>query len=296
MNEADLATTYQWNYRPREPRRPAWFTAWPGGARMAVLIMLLHEWESHPRPIRPMPPNTHHDFDFLALGWREYGARFGVRRLLDVVDRHGVPATVITSGLTAELFPDSVRDAQRRGHELATQHYDQSLHPPVFRTRDEERDYLQRALAALEKVTGQKTLGYMSQGPRPTPNTLSICAELGFTWTCDYSDSDIPYLIEVGDQRLVSVGYVMPGYTDIDLVPLGLPGALAQLKGEFDAMYEEAQHHPMKFCYAIHVHIGGRPGMAKVLDDFLTYVQGHEGVWFCRGIDLANYWLEHEGR
>jgi allantoinase len=89
---------------------------------------------------------------------------------------------------------------------------------------------------------------------------------------------------------------VMPGYTDIDLVPLGLPGALAQLKGEFDAMYEEAQIHPMKFCYAIHVHIGGRPGMAKVLDDFLAYVKGHEGVWFCRGIDMASYWLEHEGR
>jgi hypothetical protein len=36
--------------------------------------------------------------------------------------------------------------------------------------------------------------------------------------------------------------------------------------------------------------------MAKVLDNFLAHVKSHEGVWFCRGIDMANYWLEREGR
>ena len=44
--------------------------------------------------------------DFMALGAREYGANFGIwGRLLDVLDKHGVKATVITSGLMAELFP-----------------------------------------------------------------------------------------------------------------------------------------------------------------------------------------------
>jgi peptidoglycan/xylan/chitin deacetylase (PgdA/CDA1 family) len=285
---------YQWQYRPRLPERPAWFTTWPTGARMAVSIVILHEWESVPRPIRPMPSNTYHHFDFLALGAREYGARFGFPRLLDVLDRHAVPATVICSGLTAELFPESIRDAQRRGHELATHQWDQAIHPPAFRSHEEERTSLERAVTALERVTGQKTLGYMSQGPRPTPHTLELIAEKGFIWTGDYADSDIPYVIDVNGVRIVSVGYAMPAYVDNDLVPLGLRGALDQLTDEFDAAYAEAERHPMKFRYAIHAHVGGRPGMARVLDKFLAHVRQQPGVWFCRNIDLARFWLEQE--
>ena len=103
----------------------------------------------------------------------------------------------------------------------------------------------------------------MSQGPRPTPNTLEICTELGFVWTADYSDSDVPYIIEVNGKKIVSVGYVMPNYTDNDLAPFGLAGGLKQLKDAFDASYEESLRHPMKFCYACHVHLSGRPGMSK---------------------------------
>src|SRR5438093_954921 len=45
MTFPDFVEAYQWNYRPQHPRRPEWFTEWPGGARMAVMLILLHEWE-----------------------------------------------------------------------------------------------------------------------------------------------------------------------------------------------------------------------------------------------------------
>jgi peptidoglycan/xylan/chitin deacetylase (PgdA/CDA1 family) len=287
----DFVAAYQWDYRPRLVERPAWFTAWPGGARVGVTILILHEWESVPRPVRPMPAGAHYNFDTLALGAREYGARFGVWRLLDVVERHGVRATLITNGLVAELFPESIQAAHARGHEVAVHQWDQSVHPPVFSSREEERESLVRAVGAVEQVTGERPLGYMSQGPRPTLHTLDICAELGFVWTADYSDSDVPYLIDVHGKPLVSVGYVMPAHTDNDLVVLGAAAGLQQLKDAFDAVYEEAEQHPMKFCYAAHTHISGRPAMARLLDAFLEHARRRPGVWFGRGIDVAKFWL-----
>ena len=146
MTFPDFVEAYQWNYRPQHPRRPDWFKEWPDGARMAVMLILLHEWESVPAPGRPMPSGAHHTFDYLALGAREYGARSGIWRLLDVLDRHDVKATVIASGLVAELFPESVREVRARGHELATHGWDQSMHPPVFKTKDEERNSIARLL------------------------------------------------------------------------------------------------------------------------------------------------------
>jgi peptidoglycan/xylan/chitin deacetylase (PgdA/CDA1 family) len=120
MESLDFVKAYQWNYRPQTPKRPGWFTQWPGGARIAVTINVMHEWESKPGPHtmgrRPMPADTAYTDDFMALGAREYGANFGIWRLLDVLDKREVKATVITSGLMAELFPETVVEAKRRGH------------------------------------------------------------------------------------------------------------------------------------------------------------------------------------
>ncbi|MBI2918971.1 MAG: polysaccharide deacetylase family protein [Chloroflexi bacterium] len=291
---------YQWDYRPKDVRRPGWFIQWPGGAQLAVTIKIMLEWESLPRPGvtggRGMPAGSHHKEDYLALSIREYGFKAGVWRLMDMLDRQGVKATVMMSGLSAELWPDTAREIKRQGHEIATHGWDQAIHPPTFKSREEEREALLKSVAAIEKAAGERPYGYMSPGPRPTPNTLEILAEEGFLWDGDYNDADIPYIINVKGRKLVSVGYVRPAYTDNDVLPLGLAGALQQLKDEFDAHYEESARHPMKFIYSMHAHNGGRPGAARVAEKFIEYAKGQPGVWFARCLDMANFWLEHEGR
>jgi peptidoglycan/xylan/chitin deacetylase (PgdA/CDA1 family) len=297
MTPEDLAKAYQWNYRPQRPRRPGWFTQWPGGNRIAVTINIMHEWESAPgaRTVRKRPMVSGEGCtDFLALGAREYGANFGFYRLLEVLDRCDVKATVITSGVMAELFPETLKEARQRGHEVASHHWDQSIHPYEYKSEQEERDAILRSVMAIERATGERPWGYMSPGPRPSPHTLEICASLGFKWNGDYCDSDVPYTMDVNGHRVVSVGYVRPAYTDNDILPLGLSGALQQLKCEFDAHYQEAFVHPMKFRYATHNFNGGRPGPAHVFENFLSYVKAHSGVWFCRCIDMAQHWLAQE--
>jgi peptidoglycan/xylan/chitin deacetylase (PgdA/CDA1 family) len=232
--------------------------------------------------------------DFLALGAREYGANFGFQRLLNILDKFDVKATVFTSGLMAALFPDTLKEAVQRGHEIACHHWDQSRHPFDYNSAEEEREAIVRSIEAIEKATGARPLGYMSPGPRPSPYTLELCASLGFRWNGDYGNSDVPYMIDVNGKRLVSIGYVRPAYTDNDLLPLGLTGALQQLKDEFDAHYEESADHPMKFRYAMHNFTGGRPGLAKVFERFLVYAKNHPSVWFCRCTDIAEFWSEQE--
>lgn len=297
----DFVKAYQWNYRPKELQRPKWFTQWPSGAKMAVTIKIMHEWESVPgvqtisRSQRPMPESTYHKDDFMALGIREYGARFGFWRLLDILDKHGIRATVITSGLMALLFPDTLREAYRRGHEIVPHGLDQTKHPTEYKAKQEEESDLVKAMTAIEKAIGERPKGYMSPGPRPSPNTLDICADQNFVWNGDYCDSDIPYIINVKGKKIVSLGYVRPAHSDNDIIRLGgLTGGLEELKFDFDAHYDEAQRHPMKFCFSLHSHVSGRPGMARVFDQFLQYVKNQPGVWFCRCIDMANFWLEHE--
>jgi peptidoglycan/xylan/chitin deacetylase (PgdA/CDA1 family) len=288
---ADITEPYQWHLRPQIPMRPPSFRSWPGGARMALQVIVLHEWESVPwHRSRPMPPTAHHKFDTMSLGAREYGARHGIWRLLDVLEKYAVKSTVLCNGLTAEFFPDSVRAVVQKGHEVAAHGFDQSIFPPMIVTREEERELLIRTNVILERVGRQKIRGYMSPGPRSTPHTLELLAELGIDWICEYVDSDFPYMMTVNGKTLTAISYATPGLIDFDLMARGPLQALADMKYSFDAAYAEASRHPMKFCYAVHTHWGGTVGMARMLDDFLAHVRSHDGVWCCRHDEMADFW------
>ncbi len=259
---------------------------------MAFGIIVLNEWESIPwHRSRPFPQAAHHKFDYMALGAREYGARHGIWRLLDILDRHNVRSTVTTNGLVAKLFPETVRTAADRGHELSVHQWDQAVFPPMFASREAEKESMALAKDLIEQVSGEKVTGYMSPGPRPTPFTMGILPELGFTWTCDFVDCDFPYLIMTKPYPIVAVSYATPGCIDYDLLSRSHPDRLSELKFVFDAVYAESAKKPMRFSYAVHAHWGGTVPMGRVLDEFLRHVLQHEDVWVSTFGEVADFWL-----
>src|SRR5262249_49563751 len=140
---------YQWAYRPQKLERPKWFRSWPGNARVAVCLKLMHEWESTPRPIGRVGTGTSaaNAQDYNALCFPEYGLKEGIWRLMDVLDKHGVKTTIMASGLAVELWPDSFIELQKRGHEIASHGWDKNLHPPQMKLREEEQEAIAKTLA-----------------------------------------------------------------------------------------------------------------------------------------------------
>ncbi|WP_228275174.1 hypothetical protein [Stakelama tenebrarum] len=49
---------------------------------------------------------------------------------------------------------------------------------------------------------------------------------------------------------------------------------------------------PKLLSIGLHDRLIGRPGRALGLISLLEYMRGFEGVWFCRGIDVARHWLD----
>ncbi len=81
-----------------------------------------------------------------------------VHRLLDLLDRQGVRATLFVLGEVAERSPALVREAFARGHEIASHGY---RHRPIGTwLRREFRDDVERSLALLQDVTGAPVRGY----------------------------------------------------------------------------------------------------------------------------------------
>lgn len=296
---------FRWDIRPREIRWPAWFTGWPNGARVALHLTVLHEWEWEPRSWAPafgrsFPPDAPQQTDFLTLGYREYAFTSGVWRIMEILDRQRVKATVFTNGVVAELWPESVRELGRRGHEIGSHSWDQAVHPVSYKTREDEREAIRQSIAAILKATGERPRAYMSPGPRPTVHTLELCAEEGFAWCSDLMNADLPYLVNVPGKKLVVLPYATPGCIDVHIFgarpPFRSPSeALTSLKDEFDAVYEESAIHPMRFNYAFHTHVSGLPGPAKTLEAFIKHAKSHPGVWVATGMEQALFWLKQSG-
>jgi polysaccharide deacetylase family protein (PEP-CTERM system associated) len=81
-----------------------------------------------------------------------------LRRLLDCLDAAGARSTLFVLGEVAERSPALVREAHRRGHEIASHGY--SHKPLRALLRREFREQLRRSLRLLSDLTGERVRGY----------------------------------------------------------------------------------------------------------------------------------------
>jgi peptidoglycan-N-acetylglucosamine deacetylase len=132
-----------------------------------------------------------------ALSRGEFGA-VAVPRILDLLERHELPATFFVPGHTALVYPELVRKIRDAGHEIGHHGF---VHEGLSRLEpDREREYLLRGLEALDRVAGVRPAGYRAPGVDVSVNTVDILLEHGFLYDASFSGSDfLPYYLRHGD-------------------------------------------------------------------------------------------------
>lgn len=222
----------------------------------------------------------------------EYGTRAGVWRLLRTFDSRGLKFTAFVVGMALERTPEPCLAMQASGHELASHGYRWIDYQYVG--AETERAHIKAAVAAHERILGERPLGFY-QG-RTSPNSRRLCIEEGgFVYDCDSYSDDLPYYDrESGAPHLV-VPYTLDANDMRFATPQGFNSGdqfFSYLKDAFDVLYAEGETAPKMMSIGLHCRLSGRPGRAAALARFLDYVQGHEQVWVARRIDIARHWLK----
>src|SRR5262245_6968658 len=102
------------------------------------------------------------------------------RALLDLFDRHRCRVTFFILGEIAEWYPDLVREIARRGHEIGSHgehHVDMTVLGPDRFARD-----LETAAARLERLVGQRPVGYRAPNLVYAPWATRILEDHGFIY------------------------------------------------------------------------------------------------------------------
>ena len=277
---------------------------WPGGARIAISLVINFEEGSELSPVLGDPlaeptgeafPDSPGQRRLINESLYEYGSRVGFWRLLEILDKNEVKATAFACGMALEVNPESAREITARGHEAACHGYRWA--PASMDTIDEEREYIRKSVEAGLRMTGERPLGYLSTTSSGYTREL-LLEEGGFVYDNDSFADDLPYFVNVQGKKWLVLPYDiatndmlfshLPGYAQPD-------DFFFQLKEAFDCLYAEGATHPKMMSVGLHLRFAGRPGRGKALDEFIRHAKSFPGVWFARRIDIARWWLAEYG-
>ena len=279
----------------------------PNGARLALILTInIEYWEkSRPGQKEPLftggPMTIPHAlpgdvWDSTNWTWREYGQRVGVWRMIELFDRMGVAPSCTVNGLSLSERGRIISAVNERGWEIVPHNWAQNdilsnyaYHP------EQERAVIERTLVQYRTTTGREPRAWLSSALRSSVWTPLFLKEMGIIAHCDYLNDDQPYLIHTRKGPLVCVPY-SNDINDFNMFARGgmSPSAgLETLKACFDALYEEGGQSGRIMNFGLHPHVIGHAYRIGALREFIDYARSHEGVWFARRDEIAQWYLEH---
>jgi peptidoglycan/xylan/chitin deacetylase (PgdA/CDA1 family) len=267
---------------------------WPDGARLVISISM--QFEAGAQPERgassPFPVIDPQYPDLPAVKWYEYGYKEGIPRLLDVFGRRKVKITSHMVGAAVDRHPQLAKEIVQRGHEAAA--HGQTWTAQFSMTPEEERASYQANVQSILRATGTRPVGFNAFWLRGTPRTLEVLQDLGFLYHIDDVSRDEPFLVPVRDKSFVVVPYTI-GMNDIVLFEerhFSADQWASELRLEFEQLYAEAEGRRRMMSVSTHDRIAGRPGRARVLEEFIAHAQQQPGVVFLRKDEIARFALE----
>jgi allantoinase len=261
---------------------------WPGDARIAFTVtVMLDYWElDAPQGESPDPrivsPLGKFFPDWLTWSHRQYGARVGIFRILDVLDRFDVRPSVALGTAAAKRYPELV-DALLRRNACFMAHGDYATRRITSRMQD-ERGGILAARDGVSAAIGQAPKGWCGQDFNESADTPARLAEAGFQYTTDWANDDRPYLL---DQSLVALP-PQPEWNDLECMWLrrvAAPVWQANVVEAFEVLHAEGGN---VFNLTLHPWIAGQAHRIRYLREALHHVLGKSQVWRATTDEVAD--------
>jgi peptidoglycan/xylan/chitin deacetylase (PgdA/CDA1 family) len=273
-----------YDYSPIVSRPPLSF---PGGARLAFYVGLNIESFRPDLPVVPGGPVP----DPLAYGWRDYGNRVGIWRLLDVFDELGIPVTGIVNSDVCTAYPQVIEAGVSRRWAWAA-HGQTNSTLLAGMAPEQEREHLREMLAVLDAALPTRPRGWLGPGLSETRQTPTLLAEAGFTHLLDWCADDqpfpltvpgllsVPYSLEVNDFLMFMTG---PGLTGADYERVVLD--------QLEQLLSDSATSGRVMALPLHTFIVGQPHRTKYLKRVLRQIAATPEVWLCTSDDIAEHYL-----
>ncbi len=259
---------------------------WPDDHQSAAMISVMLDSEYIWLDMDPLYDTPKHR----SMG--NYGPKRGVDNLLSAFRDYHVKATFFVPGIVAEMYPETVKKIADEGHEIALHGYAHENFSHL--SAKEQEQAVAKGMAAIEKVTGKRPVGFRLPEGECTKETYPILAKNQFLYDSSLFDHDIPYLIP-GTDRMAEIPM---RWEMLDFTYLAW-GSIFPAGGERVAVYDDVldnwlrelnADYDMGYCYVISwtPQTVGSPGRLFMVEKVLEQLR-RKNIWIATGEEIAEY-------
>ena len=280
---------YQWSILPARSK-----VHWPDGARVALWVVPALEFFPLDQPAQPFKApggmvTPYPDLRHYTL--RDYGNRVGIYRIMKVLDKLGIKASVAINAAVARRYPFLAVEVKRRGWEFIGHGVDMGrLHYGGMEEAD-ERALIYEAVETVRRLGAYAVKGWLSPAKSESMNTLDLLAKEGIEYVCDWINDDMPYEMKTEHGSIFS----MPHSAEISDLTIMLQNHHSeaefteQVCDQFDVLYREAETQGGRImALTLHPWMSGQPHRIKALERALAHIMGHKGVWSATGWEILS--------
>lgn len=279
----------RYDYSPIIDRKPLKL---PNNARVALWVIPNIEHFHFNKPSTSLTGITTSLVpDVLNYGWRDYGARVGVWRMMEVLQKNGVRGTVTLNSDVCDFYPRIIEEAVKLK-------WDWMGHGPNNSTLlnmqsiDDERKIIHDVLARITQAIGRRPKGWLGPALTESFNTLDLLAEEGIEYCADWCNDDQPYKMKTKTGTMYSIPYSL----EINDIPAFLElkktaeDFYRMIMDQFEVLYEEGKKSARVMSICLHPFIMGHPFRSKYLDRALAEITKQEGVWVTTGTEIIDWY------
>lgn len=129
----------------------------------------------------------------------EYVLTQGMPRLLDLYEKYGVKATFFYTGHIAKLYPDVVRMAYNRGHEIGSHGLTHEVDKAFdVLSPEEQLSHLRQSKKILEDIIGEEVVSFRAPAARVDKKFPMILSEAGFKIDSSVSSQRMDMMFSFG--------------------------------------------------------------------------------------------------
>jgi allantoinase len=263
---------------------------WPGDAGVAFYLAVNVEHFHIDRPALSINAGTSQLIpDPLNYGWRDYGARVGIWRMMEVLDRLPITPSIALNSDVCTNYPQIIEAGKERDWcWVAHAQSNSLLHSGI--EVEEERLRLTEMLGTLEDA-GLRPRGWLGSALSETFETARLLSDLGFQYVLDWCNDDQPYPLAV--EGMISVPYSIE-LNDITIFVehrISGPDFVQMVRDQLEQLLLDSRSTGRVMALAVHPFILGQPFRHRYLAEALEYVCSRDGVWLTTSDAIAEHYI-----
>jgi len=267
----------------------------PGKPLVVHVVVNVENWpfdQPMPRKLLGGPHGKEQIPDITNYSWVEYGMRTGLPRILDALNRRGLPASTTINASVIDAYPRAAEAMLEAKWEFMGHGWTQK----ALQSEPDETVVIDKVLDRIKRFTGTKVRGWLGAGLSETFDTPDILKARGIDYLCDWVIDDIPFWMPTKHGPLIGAPYSL----DLNDGPIWAGWAFhsnaqyERVVWTLETFEEELKKNCRVMVLPLHPHLVGVPHRMNWFNKILDLLLARKDTVFMNGSQIADWYQSVE--